>query len=233
MESFMRTGYQHLYDAREGFEESDAVAQAPIHPKLKELYAADAERKREIYNAWAMDYDQQILAELGYVAAREAVELFVRHFREYNGLILDAACGTGLAGLELSEFGFPYVEGMDLSLNMLERSTKKVVYKRFIERDVNEPLGLDGRYHGIVCAGLFGYGDPGLHCLTHLVQALKPEGICVATVNAMAWDELGLENQLMELSAQGRFVVEKIKTQPYIRLGDIKSQTIVVKNKGS
>ena len=42
--------------------------------------------------------------------------------------ILDFACGTGLIGKYLKEYGFSLIEGMDISPGMLEQAREKYAY---------------------------------------------------------------------------------------------------------
>ena len=231
MERFwdLHTGYEHLVAFREEYDDSQSFGEGYVAPRLQALYDATGDQKHQIYEKWCQDYDEEMLSELGYIAPLKAGEVFASHYYDRNGYILDAACGTGLVGLQLSEYGYVNVDGLDFSVGMLERSTKKVVYKRFIHKDIAKPLGLDQRYDAAICVGLFGFGAPNLDSLANLMASVKTGGIAVVTVNALAWAELNLAEAVSSLGLVAGFVVEKVVDQAYIRNGKIRSNTLVIR----
>ena len=228
----LHTGYEDLVAFREAYDDSQSFGAGYVAPRLQALYDATGEQKLQIYEQWCQGYDEEILSELGYIAPVKAGEVFASHVYDRNSYILDAACGTGLVGLQLSEYGYINVDGLDFSLGMLERSTKKVVYKRFIHKDIAKPIGLDQRYDAAICVGLFGFGMPGIDSLAHLMASVKTGGVAVVTVNALAWAELGLAEEVRRLGDAAGFLVEKIVDQAYIRNGKIRSNTLVIRRIG-
>jgi SAM-dependent methyltransferase len=58
--------------------------------------------------------------------------------------ILDAGCGTGLAGQILAARGYRNVEGLDLSAGMLREAGKKARYAALHQQTLGEPLRPNG-----------------------------------------------------------------------------------------
>jgi len=52
--------------------------------------------------------------------------------------VLDYACGTGLVGQYLSEYGIKNIDGVDISPNMLEEASEKCVYRDLTEHTLGE-----------------------------------------------------------------------------------------------
>ena len=71
------------------------------------------------YDNWAGSYDAD-LPRMGYEAPKRAASIMVEQGVPFDAPILDAGCGTGLTGLELSKAGYRDITGIDLSLESLQ-----------------------------------------------------------------------------------------------------------------
>ncbi|XP_013415529.1 methyltransferase-like protein 27 [Lingula anatina] len=88
------------------------------------------EEVENVYARWAKDYDKD-LEDLNYYApANNANEVENALKDKKDALILDAGCGTGLAGVELSKRGFHNLHALDGSSEMLEQAKQKGIYKK-------------------------------------------------------------------------------------------------------
>src|SRR5688572_26997882 len=116
---------------------------------------------RRFYEAWAGDYDRDVVAE-DYVAPRLLVEMLAEvGVRPDPALqLLDAGCGTGLVGRRLHARGFRNVDGFDLSAPMVGMASRSGAYRQLkSDVDLNHPLLAypPGSYDVILCCGVFGH----------------------------------------------------------------------------
>ncbi|HBU61781.1 MAG TPA: SAM-dependent methyltransferase, partial [Oceanicaulis sp.] len=88
---------------------------------LNRIYnlSGDPEETRDAYKDWAENYDDDTVEGMGYVAPAVASDKLRALLPDTSIRILDAGCGTGLAGVELNKRGYQNVDGMDLSPDML------------------------------------------------------------------------------------------------------------------
>src|SRR5690554_2070664 len=100
------------------------------NPILHRLYTMDggADACREIYREWAEGYDRDTIEGMGYVAPALAAETLAPLLPE-GAVVLDAGCGTGLAGAELARRGVSAIDGIDISPEMLTEARAKQVYR--------------------------------------------------------------------------------------------------------
>ena len=109
---------------------------------------------REIYEDWALTYEENLQEDYGYIAPSIAVDEFVKHCEDRDPRILDLACGTGLVGKELFARGFRTIDGLDYSPGMLAEADKKGIYGNLLVGDMTKPLVLDGAsYDAAIAVG--------------------------------------------------------------------------------
>ncbi|XP_013412462.1 methyltransferase-like protein 27 [Lingula anatina] len=156
----------------------------------------------DVYARWAKDYDKD-LAELNYFApANNANEVEKALKNKKDALILDAACGTGLCGIELTKRGFHNLHGLDGSSEMLEQAKQKGIYKKTICALLG-PNRLDipdNTYDAVVMSGAVGSGHVYASCLGEFIRIVKPGGyVVVDTIfryaresgyQGKSWDEI-------------------------------------------
>ena len=100
------------------------------NPFLDRAYAlSSTDDARQLYDEWAATFDEDITGETqGYVAPGRVADTVAR-VAGTGGTILDAGCGTGLAGVELARRGATTIDGLDLSPGMLERARATGAYR--------------------------------------------------------------------------------------------------------
>ncbi len=86
----------------------------------------------EGYDAWAQDYEQDVLS-FGYKIPAIMSGLIGRYLPSGTGRILDAGVGTGILGENLAMMGYKDLIGIDLSAGMLEVARKKGVYRNLLQ----------------------------------------------------------------------------------------------------
>jgi len=110
---------------------------------------------RSIYREWADAYDKELIHEFGYVAPGIVVEIFARQVLDRTLPILDIGCGTGLVGKLLHQAGYKYIDGIDLSPEMLEKASSLQIYQNLWEGNLAGDSNIRPIYQGIVCVGVF------------------------------------------------------------------------------
>ena len=110
------------------------------------------------YDKFSTDYDRAV-AEHGYQAPTKGAAEFAKLVSPESN-VLDAGCGTGLVGLELSHLGFNKIVGMDISSNILAKAQEKSVYSELVKGNLLERLPFeDDSFDAIIAIGVFSRFD--------------------------------------------------------------------------
>ena len=95
------------------------------------------------YDDWTKNAQfNQDMIDWKYTAPVNTVQLLDKYINDKNIKILDAGCGSGLAGIELKKRGFANIYGVDFSQSMLNLIPNNV-YQTIELIDLNEPLKYD------------------------------------------------------------------------------------------
>jgi len=144
--------------------------------------------------------------------------------------VLDAGCGTGLAGAELASRGFMLIDGIDVSPDMLKVARGKNVYRRLAEADMTAPLTLqDDAYDAAVCVGVFTNGHVGPDAIDELARVVRPGGTIVATVHENVWSRDGYPDHLDAMQKSGSVEVLSTAVAPYHLKEDYSCRLCVLK----
>lgn len=172
----------------------------PDNPVPAHLYAAGSgqgvpERASDAYveaefDNFAASFERVLTERLHYRAPQLCADLVAETLPPPARALdlLDAGCGTGLCGELVAPWARTLV-GVDLSAGMLGKARTKGVYHELVKAELTAYLtDSRDRWHAIVCADTLCYfGD-----LTAFMQAaataLRPGGVLVYTVEAMADD---------------------------------------------
>ena len=201
------------------------IKRREIHQQV--LEAKNSEELVEAYNRWAENYDHDLISEMGYQAPKLAVRELLRYHSDKKMPILDAGCGTGLIGDLLGKESFQCIDGLDFSKGMLEQAEKKGVYRNLIHGDMNKTLDIaDNAYAAAICVGTFTSSHVGPSAFSELIRITRPGGIIIATVRLTYWKEEGFRSVLRELENSERWILEELKTLPYV--GEDESQCKLV-----
>jgi len=189
------------------------------NPLLKRAYALGGDRSeiRSLYADWAESYDTDTLDGMGYVAPALAARTLAERL-DAAGTVLDAGCGTGLVGVELSRQDDLDVDidGVDLSAGMLEQAEEKRVYRKLAEADLTKPLDIaDDTYDGVVSVGVFTSGHVGPQAIDELARVARPGAPVVVTVHEKVWDKDGYADHLAAMEKAGRVKVLSTDEAPY------------------
>lgn len=171
---------------------------------LEKVYTAqNHEELMDAYKEWAGDYDHDTVKEYGYTAHIESATALADVLDNKDSRILDAGCGTGLVGLELSRRGYRHMDALDYSAEMLAEARKKKVYNAYIQADLSKPLDLpDNQYDAVNCTGTFTYGHVKAGAFDELIRITRPGGIICFTIREGAYEEYGYQDHMKALEKQ-------------------------------
>ncbi|XP_013408365.1 methyltransferase-like protein 27 [Lingula anatina] len=149
------------------------------HPIMDQFKKRDItnEKVEKLYGTWAKDFEKD-MANLVCCSPRiNASELDILLKDKKDALILDAACGTGLAGLELFRRGYHNLHGLDGSSEMLEQAKQKGIYKKTMCSIIgSHRLDIsDDTYDAVIMSGAVGCGHVHGGGLAELIRIVKPE----------------------------------------------------------
>jgi SAM-dependent methyltransferase len=212
---------RHRYGGRDRFGEQgrDFVTDRKTDAAkrdLKGIQSADADALAGFYDDWAPSYDAE-LQELGYEAPVRVAALLKTHGVPVTGPILDACCGTGLAGRALRDAGFDHLVGFDISPVSLDEAKAQSAYERVFRQDMNAPLDLgDDTFEAVLCVGSMTYAAEPETLLREFCRVARPNGIVLFTQRTDYWtDEFAAI--LDRLEAEGLWKVQEVtEPQPYL-----------------
>ncbi|MXZ52064.1 MAG: class I SAM-dependent methyltransferase [Acidimicrobiaceae bacterium] len=185
---------------------------------LKAAYAVKSpDDNRELYSKWAATYEE-FLETYRYIYARQVAEMFVERSSTHTEPVLDAGCGTGRVGLELSRLGVSPVDGIDISPEMLDKARAMSgpggvpSYRRLMEADLTGPIALEtGSYSGVVSSGAFTHGHLGPDALSELLRVARPGAVCIIGVNTSIFESNGFKGRFERYASDG--VIDDLEVQ--------------------
>jgi predicted TPR repeat methyltransferase len=188
----------------------------PDNELLRRAYhLTGPEEAEEVYDRWAATYDADTVEGMGYVAPTLAARRLVQ-LRPAVGPVLDAGCGTGLAGAALARERVRAVDGVDLSEGMLERARSLGVYRTLTKADLTQPLGIpDDTYDAAICVGTFTAGHVGPQAFDELARVVRAGGLVVATVLEAVWESGGYRAHLDGMAARALALLRESPQRPY------------------
>ncbi|KAF2729482.1 S-adenosyl-L-methionine-dependent methyltransferase [Polyplosphaeria fusca] len=200
------------------------------NPNLARVYAATSlQETQDAYDDWATTYDSDMI-EQGYVAPAICAKTVSTH-GNIHGAILDAGCGSGGVGLELSKLGAKTIDGIDLSDGMLKVAAKTNAYRNLSIADLSKTLEIgDGAYDALICVGTLTQGHVGpVPALSEFMRIVKSGGFVVATVLESIWEENGFEREIGNLLSEGKTELISKEIQQYRKHAGIGARVLVLK----
>lgn len=159
--------------------------------------------QRQNYDAWAADYDEDVL-ESGYLGPKLLAQDLASIPSIRPNTVLDVGCGTGLTGIALKSVGIDVIDGVDLSQEMLAQAKKKEVYHGLYEANLNEGLPFpEGLYDAAFSVGVYTLGHVKPTTIPDVMRVVKPGGFFFLTVSGDSWEKHGYAETLAQLEAQG------------------------------
>lgn len=131
------------------------------------------------------DYDEHLVERLRYRAPEVLDDLVARHLAPAGAAlrVLDAGCGTGLAGLRFRPYA-QHLLGVDLSAAMIERARARSIYDVLICGDILAVTASEAHFDLVIAADVMPY----IGVLDPLMQGLfarvRPGGAIAFTTEA-------------------------------------------------
>ena len=184
---------------------------------LDRIYALeDEDDVRSFYDESAEDYDEILLAQVGYVSPTICAHIMARFLSDREAALIDLGCGTGLAGEALTALGYKNIDGVDFSAEMLAVAKARTCYAKLSLADLNAGTGIPGggSYAAAVSVGVFGQ-----HVLPAALDAairiVEPGGVFCFSVNERAFDDYGFRDKVDALGGEGRATCLSLTKEPY------------------
>jgi SAM-dependent methyltransferase len=191
------------------------------------------ENSRDIYDEWADNYDNDLVASYGYRAPRLAVDAFEPLCDDRDALIMDFGCGTGLAGVELRNRGFTNIHGLDVSRGMLDVAARTKAYCELFVGDLTTSIDTpDATYDALIGVGIFGNGHVTASNLPEMLRIAKRGAPFVIYLNDMAYTGLDYADTFRGYAAAGVWNILSVQTSNYISELERPGWTIVGRNAG-
>jgi predicted TPR repeat methyltransferase len=145
------------------------------------------------YAEWSDAYDAENAAA-GYRMPQLCSAFFARHVPIGASPVLDAGCGTGLAGDCLHVLGYRDLVGIDLSEPMLARASRLGVYASLRQMVLGEPLDFpDDQFAAILVSGVFTEGHTPHSSFDELIRVVRDD----------IYEERGFRERQDKLEAEG------------------------------
>ena len=182
------------------------------------------------YDDWTKNAQfNQDMIDWEYTAPVNTVQLLDKYIHDKNIKILDAGCGSGLAGIELKKRGFTNIYGVDFSQSMLNLIPNNI-YQTLELIDLNEPLKYDDNDFGaIICVGTFTYGHVKAHALDEFIRVTNKNGYICFTINEGIYKEYKFDKKINELSQNKSLEVLNLSKSSYIVNKDVEAWLCLVK----
>jgi predicted TPR repeat methyltransferase len=171
---------------------------------LDKVYdARDAASTRVLYDAWSASYETEVASQ-GYATPGRAAAALAEFAKDKSAPMLDFGCGTGLSGLAFKLHGFEFIDGVDLSADMLAQAAMKRIYRTTSQVDAAKPLAhVPGDYAAIAAIGVIGAGAAPISTFDTLMNGLAKGGLFVFSFNDHALAEPENEARVSEWTDSG------------------------------
>jgi predicted TPR repeat methyltransferase len=170
--------------------------------------ATAPEEVRGYYDAQASTYDA-LLASWGYDAPARVASLLMQWWPGGGTArtVLDAGCGTGLAGQALRDAGFDgTLLGVDLSPDSVALAAERGIYDEVVVGDLQQPLREpDDSVDAVVCVGVLTYVPDVAAIWGEFCRVTRPGGYVVLTQRDDIWRERRCNDVLGSLERVGRW----------------------------
>jgi predicted TPR repeat methyltransferase len=183
---------------------------------LDSVYSADSPQAvAKAYADWAASYDSET-ASLGYLLPFLITAWVARHVPAGEGPLLDAGCGTGLTGPQMTALGYNDLAGLDLSSEMLTIAAGRGSYNDLKQAALGERLPWpDDYFRAFFSTGVFTMGHAPASGLRDLVRITRKGGHAVFTVRDQVFEKGGFQAVFDELERDGRW--RPVEVSPWFR----------------
>lgn len=154
------------------------------------------------YDKWSARYDSDLSGQGGPEEAVLELEKYVAP----QAKILDAGCGTGIVGELLAKHGYQQIEGLDLSLGMLEQAKNKGCYSACHQGALGETLDFaDNVFDAITIVGVFVMAHAPCHSFDELIRITKSGGYLIFTLRPEFYENTDFKAKMTSLETQKKW----------------------------
>lgn len=183
----------------------------------------DPERVNAYYDDWARDYNRDV-ESAGYSGPAISARLLQQHRPDTGIEILDAGCGTGLAGLALQTLGYRRLDGFDLSASMAAEARAAGCYRE-VRGDIDimqaSQAYTGACYDAVLSVGVFTLGHVPPEALLELLPLTRDGGALVLSTRTHYYDETGFQELIDDLLDASRIeLLQLLENAPYNHDGD-------------
>lgn len=143
--------------------------------------------KASLYNRWAPEYDKTSARER-YMYLSVLTGLWNRFIVDKNTHTLDIGCGTGFHIEALRVLGYDNIEGIDISLGMLEQAKLKGCYRKLHNVSAMEMPFEDDTFQAAMSVGVLTPGHVPPKGFWEIDRVIRSGGIFVFTLRVDAYD---------------------------------------------
>ena len=188
------------------------------------------EKVLEYYTSWTKNNQYNLdMVDWNYIAPKNAAKIFGKHAINKSINILDAGCGTGLVGQELSKEGFGNLIGADLSQDMLNL-VPNGLYNKLDLIDLNKQLKYtDNYFDAVMCVGTFTYGHVKAPTLDEFLRIVKTNGLICFTINEGIYQKYEFDKKIQKLEQNNQWKILELKKSSYIVNKDVDAWFCVAK----
>lgn len=171
---------------------------------LDMVYAARTDGElAAAYAAWSNAYDVETAAS-GYCLPFVIAAWVARHVPKGEAPLLDAGCGTGLSGPYLAALGYPVIEGLDFSEEMLALAKARGGYDSLTRARLGDALPWgDGHFQAVFSTGVYTAGHAPASSFDELARITRRGGAIIFTVRDVVLEDGGFFQKFAELEAKG------------------------------
>lgn len=131
---------------------------------------------RALFDTYADRFDRELVGKLRYDAPQALRQLLLAQGAVAGLRILDAGCGTGLAGVQLRDMA-AYLAGFDLSPRMVEKARERKIYDALWVGDlIGSMSDRPGSFDLVIAADVFVYVGDLRATIIAAATALAPAG---------------------------------------------------------
>jgi predicted TPR repeat methyltransferase len=191
----------------------DLVSDATSDPGWLVRGSTSADEVRRYYDDQAATYDTT-LSGWGYEAPAHVAGLVMGALAGDGAALtlLDAGCGTGLAGQALLAAGFRgRLLGVDLSPTSVLLARERGIYAEVVEGDLHQPLPYpDDSVDGVVCVGVLTYVPDVAAIWGEFCRVTRSGGVVALTQRHDVWVERECNAVLHSLEQSQRWSVSHL-----------------------
>lgn len=182
-----------------------------------------------VYAEWAQTYDADIV-ERGYHTPERMAFALLQHAKP-DTHILDFGCGTGLSGQIFRQHGLVRMDGTDVTAEMLDRATKRGVYRKTW---LSQPGALSfgrGAYPVIAACGVVSLGAAPARTLGDLMAKLNPGGLLAVSFNDPTLKDQTYIDALGDELSSGRAEVIFREHGPHLDDINMRSDIVILRRR--